>query len=70
MDDLIKSLQIFRKYGNPNYPTHCNHDVMYIHGIDTDDVSTEDIIKLNELGFLIGDDTGKPMFQSYKFGSC
>jgi hypothetical protein len=69
MDDLIKALQIFRKYGNPSYPTHCEHDVMYIHGIDPDNVSVEDIKELSELGFLIGDDTGEPMFQSFKFGS-
>jgi hypothetical protein len=24
MDDLIKALQILRKYGNPEHPTHCN----------------------------------------------
>jgi len=30
MDDLIKALQILRKYGNPKYPTHCEHDTLYI----------------------------------------
>jgi len=70
MDDLIEALQIFRKYGNPDYPTHCEHDVMYICGIEPNDVSKKDIKRLNELGFFIGDDTGEDLFQSFKFGSA
>lgn len=30
MEDLIKALQIFMKYGNPAYPFHCEHDILYI----------------------------------------
>lgn len=70
MEDLIKALQIFLKYGNPSYPTHCEHDVMYICGIDPEDVSEEDIAELDELGFFISDETGETQFQSYKFGSA
>lgn len=70
MDDLIKALQIFRKYGNPSYPTHCEHDVMYIVGIDPEEVSANDIKELNDLGFHIGNDTGESLFQSFKFGSA
>lgn len=70
MENLIKALQILLKYGNPDSPTHCEHDVMYICGIDPDDVSVEDIKELNELGFFVSDDTGEPQFQSYKFGSA
>jgi len=66
MDDLIKALQIFRKYGNPSYPTHCEHDVMYICGIEPSVVSEDDIKELKLLGFRIGND----MFQSFKFGSA
>ena len=70
MDDLIKALQILRKYGNPSNPTHCEHDVMYICGIDPEDVSKEDISELHDLGFFIDDDTGENQFQSFKFGSA
>jgi len=70
MDDLIEALQIFRKYGNPDYPTHCEHDVMYIYGIEPNDVSKKDIKRLNELGFFTNDDTGEDLFQSFKFGSA
>ena len=34
MEDLIKALQILLKYGNPSYPTHCEHDELRVHGID------------------------------------
>jgi len=30
MDDLIKALQILRKYGNPGNPTHCEHDTLLV----------------------------------------
>lgn len=67
MDDLIKALQIFRKYGNPAFPTHCEHDVMYV-CIPFSDVSEEDREELDRLGFFENsDDDG---FMSYKFGSA
>ena len=63
MDDLIAALQIFRKYGNPPYPTHCEHDVMLV-TINPADVSEEDIAKLDELGFFPSDD-GETFFGAY-----
>lgn len=67
MDDLIKALNIFRKYGNPSYPTSCEHDVMYVH-IEYDKISDEDKEKLTVLGFEENEpDNG---FQSFKFGSA
>ena len=30
MEKLIEALQIFLKYGNPDYPTHCEHDELTI----------------------------------------
>lgn len=66
MKDLIEALQIFFKYGNPDNPTHCEHDVMYIMEIDPEDVSKKDIKRLDELGFFPEDDH----FESYKFGSA
>ena len=41
MDDLIKALQILRKYGNPYYPTNCSHDLLHV-DISPDLVSDED----------------------------
>jgi hypothetical protein len=69
MEDLIKALQIFLKYGNPDYPTHCAHDVMYICGIEPSEVSPEDLAELDNLGFFVGDDGWGEGFMSYKFGS-
>lgn len=68
MDDLIKALTILRKYGNPNYPTHCEHDVLTV-GIDPADVSEEDLAELDELGFHPSDEY-PDCFESYRFGSA
>ena len=66
MDDLIEALTIFRKYGNPEYPTHCEHDELSV-DIDPELVSDEDKKKLDDLGFLADEDGH---FVSFKFGSC
>ena len=66
MKELIEALQIFLKYGNPDYPTHCEHDELWICGIDPEDVSKEDKRKLDELGFF--EDDGD--FKSFKYGSA
>ena len=70
MEDLIKALQIFLKYGNPRYPTHCEHDILTIMEIDPDKVSDEDKDELDKLGFFVGDEYGEPAFHSYKYGSA
>ena len=67
MSDLIKALQILLKYGDPDYPTHCEHDVLHICGIHYYSVSEEDRETLKELGFILGDDES---FQSFKYGSA
>lgn len=66
MDDLIKALQIFRKYGNPVCPTHCGHDELFIM-IDPELVSDEDKALLSELHFEPND---MGVFSSYWFGSA
>lgn len=66
MDDLIKALQILRKYGNSYSPIHCEHDEMTICDINPADVSVEDKAALDELGFFEGDEC----FKSFRFGSC
>lgn len=70
MKDLIEALQILLKYGNPDYPTHCEHDVLTICGIDPSEVSEEDKKQLHIFGFLVSDEYGEECFQSFKFGSA
>jgi hypothetical protein len=65
MRDLIEALQIFLKYANKKYPTHCEHDILMIMGIDYN-IDEEDRKKLNELGFYWNDDC----WSSYRFGSA
>lgn len=67
MEELIKALQIFLKYGNPKYPTACEHDVLYVK-IDPEIVSEEDKNLLNQLGFFPDEEVGE-CFASYKYGS-
>ncbi|NDV63900.1 hypothetical protein [Bacteroides sp. 224] len=70
MENLIKALQILLKYGNPDYPTHCEHDVLYV-DISPELVSEEDKKELEELGFYSGEDSDfEDGFYSYKYGSC
>jgi len=65
--DLIAALQILLKYGNPEYPTYCEHDLLRVM-IDPKLVSEEDIEVLADLGFLVDPSVG--CFKSYKFGSA
>ena len=66
MNNLIQALQIFIKYGNPDYPTHCEHDELTIRGIDPVKVSDEDKVKLEGLGFFVS----YGHFKSYRYGSA
>ena len=68
MDDLIKALQIFRKYGNPENPVNCEYDELNICGINPNLVSPIDIQELEQLGFDV-DETGE-CFYSFRFGSA
>lgn len=68
MDGLIEALTILRKYDNPAYPTHCEHDTLYVL-IDPAKVSDEDKARLDELGFTT-DDEFVDCFKSYKYGSA
>lgn len=69
MEDLIKALQIFLKYGNPRSPSHCERDYFYI-SINPELVSEEDIIELDTLGFFIDQEYGGEGFGSFRYGSC
>ena len=66
MEDLIKALQIFLKYGNKKYPTSCEHDMLYV-DVDPSIVSDKDKKTLDELGFFFDDEND--CFASFKYGS-
>ena len=68
MEDLIKALQILLKYGNPKWPTWCEHDVMHICDIDDEKVSDDDKAELDKLGFIVDESEGG--FMSFRFGSA
>ena len=70
LSKLIKALNIFLKYGDPDFPTHCEHDVMMICGIEPDDVSEEDKKELEELGFDVTNEYGEEAFTSFRYGSA
>ena len=66
MKGLIQALNIFLKYGDKSYPTHCEHDVLHV-ACDPGVVSEEDIKLLEELGFSPNEYDG---FSSFRYGSC
>jgi hypothetical protein len=68
MSELIEALKIFLKYGNPDYPTHCEHDELTICGINPADLSDEDKEKLDELGFFVSE--CEDCFKSFRYGSA
>ena len=68
MEKLIEALQIFLKYKNEDYPTHCEHDTLYIMGVDKDDVSEADRKRLDELGFFWSD--SDKSYISFRYGSA
>lgn len=68
MDKLIEALQIFLKYQNPPFPTHCEHDVMMVVGISKDEVSKQDVKRLDKLGFFWSNEYD--CWASYRFGSA
>ena len=65
MKKLIEAFQIFLKYSDTEYPTHCEHDTLHV-CVDPNLVSDEDKEKLHELGFSYDSEH----FYSYKYGSC
>lgn len=67
MEDLIEALQILQKYmpADVRNPTNCEHDEFRVM-VDPSDVSTDDMARLNALGFVPSDET----MLSFRFGSC
>ena len=70
MEDLIKALTILNKYlegYHKEYPTTCEHDVMFVQ-VDYTKISQDDLIELETLGFRPCEDLGNMM--SFRYGSC
>lgn len=67
LSHLIEALQIALKYEDKEWPTHCEHDEMWLN-IDSSKVSDEDKARLDELGFF--EDEDDECFKSYAFGSA
>jgi len=67
MEDLLRAFQVFRKYTSYRRPTTCEHDVLYVL-VKAEEVSTEDIKTLENLGFDVDENTGN--FRSDRFGSA
>lgn len=68
MENLIKALQIFLKYKNASYPTHCEHDILMVVDIGKEEVSSEDVKELKKLGFLWNSEYD--CWVSYRYGSA
>lgn len=71
MNDLIKALQIFAKYGDiaERYaPTGCDHDILRVY-LDPTLVSADDLAEVERLGFHIDTEIGD-CFGSFRFGSA
>ena len=68
MEDLIRALTIFLKYANERWPTHCEHDELWIMAVARADVSDEDHALLDVLGFHW--DESDDSYTSTRFGSA
>ena len=69
MKDLIEALTILMKYGDSQFPIHCEHDVLIMSGIGVEEnaVSVDDAKRLYELGFDWNIEYD--CWVSYRFGS-
>jgi hypothetical protein len=69
MKDLIEALQILGKYQKETrWPTHCEHDVLYVGGIDEGAIPSDEVARLDDLGFHWDDSI--ECWSSYRFGSA
>jgi hypothetical protein len=65
--EIIEAMQIFQKYGEIQYPFHCEHDQLTV-AVDPAEVSKKDRERLQELGFE--EDVEEQCFYSFRYGSC
>ncbi len=68
MDDLIEALTIFRKYSSERWPTRCSRDRLVVCAVSRENVSEEDIERLEVLDFIWDD--REDGFVSFRFGGA
>lgn len=67
-DDLIEGLTLLKPYRTDDFsPLHCEHDELWVMA-DPNKVAPEILVKLDELGFFVDDESDG--FKSYRFGSA
>ena len=57
MNDLLRALHLIWGYledPNTRWPTSCEHDILYVCGVDLNRIPAEDIQKLAVFGFFPG----------------
>lgn len=65
--DLIEALTIMASHpANDVSPTHCDHDTLFVMA-DPNDFTPDEILRLDELGFL---PTDQGTFKSFRYGSA
>lgn len=52
------------------FGTHCEHDELTVWGVDVGAISSEDVVRLDELGFFVSDEYGEECLKSFTWGSC
>lgn len=63
-EQLEAAFKIFGKYTDQDFPTCCEHDILYV-CVDPQGVSFDDLERLENLGFVAVADN----FESHRFGS-
>ena len=66
-DEIVAAIRIFQRYGNPDRPFHCAHDILMV-CISPNEVSEEDKEELDSLGFY--PDFENDGFHSFRYGSA
>ncbi len=51
------------------WPTHCEHDILFVCGVKCEEISKEDEARLAHLGFYPNEDD-ETSYISTRFGSC
>lgn len=68
MKDLIAALLIIQdclKDPNNQWPTACDHDILYVCGVDFNLVTPDMLHQLDKLGFLPGSDEDADIINQY-----
>ena len=68
MRDLIEALLILQsclRDPETKWPTHCEHDILYVCDVDFNKVTIEILHKLSELGFEPGSDDDADILNQY-----